>query len=234
MRSRACRPTRGFTIIELLIVMTLIIILASVGMTQYRNSVTRAEEAVLKENLFRMRDAMDQFYADKNKWPADLAELVSEGYIREVPTDPMTKSKDTWQTTQARARSEQSRVSRRHRQRPQRFRSHGLDGTRLLGVELALVSLMNRRARTAHNCRTRSPRVAGLSSIRPKQTDDGLSLSTHSSMFRLYALAVVTVLVVVACDTVPLTSPTGSTISISIDKSVLPLNGQATVTGGGH
>ena len=91
----------GFTIIELLIVMTLIIILASIGMTQYRSAVTRAEEAALKENLFRMRDAMDQFYADKNKWPADLAELVAEGYIREVPTDPFTKSKDTWQTRQA-------------------------------------------------------------------------------------------------------------------------------------
>ena len=91
----------GFTIIELLIVMTLIIILASVGMTQYRNSITRAEEAVLKENLFRMRDAMDQYYADKNKWPADLAELVSAGYIREIPEDSMTKSKDTWQTETA-------------------------------------------------------------------------------------------------------------------------------------
>jgi general secretion pathway protein G len=90
----------GFTIIELLIVMTLIIILASIGMTQYRSSVTRAEEAALKENLFRMRDAMDQFYADKNKWPADLAELVSEGYIRQVPED-ITKSKETWQTSQA-------------------------------------------------------------------------------------------------------------------------------------
>ena len=91
----------GFTMIELLIVMALVVILAAVGMTQYRNAVTRAEEAALKENLFRMRDAMDQFYADKNKWPADLAELVSEGYIREVPVDPMTKSKDTWQTRQA-------------------------------------------------------------------------------------------------------------------------------------
>jgi general secretion pathway protein G len=91
----------GFTMIELLIVMTLVVVLASVGMVQYRNSVIRAEEAALKENLFRMRDAMDQFYADKNKWPADLAELVSEGYIREVPTDPITKSKDTWQTTAA-------------------------------------------------------------------------------------------------------------------------------------
>jgi general secretion pathway protein G len=91
----------GFTMIELLIVMTLVVILASVGMVQYRNSVTRAEEAALKENLFRMRDAMDQFYADKNKWPADLAELVSEGYIREVPTDPFTNSKETWQTSTA-------------------------------------------------------------------------------------------------------------------------------------
>ena len=85
--------------IELLIVMTLIIILASVGMTQYQNSVTRAEEAVLKENLFRMRDAMDQFYADKNKWPTDLAELVSEGLHPRSAEDPITKSKDTWQTT---------------------------------------------------------------------------------------------------------------------------------------
>ena len=89
--------------IELLVVMTLVIILASISMVQYRNSVTRAEEAALKENLFRLRDAMDQFYADKNKWPADLAELVTEGYIREIPTDPITKSKDTWQTRQAEA-----------------------------------------------------------------------------------------------------------------------------------
>ena len=87
--------------IELLIVMTLVIILASVGMTQYRNSITRAKEAALKENLVRMRDAMDQFYADKNKWPADLTELVSAGYIREIPEDSITKSKDTWQTVTA-------------------------------------------------------------------------------------------------------------------------------------
>jgi len=93
--------SRGFTMIEMLVVMTLLVVLASMGMTQYRNSVTRAEEAVLKENLFRMNDAIDQFYADKNKWPSDLAELASEGYIREIPIDPMTKSKDTWTTTQA-------------------------------------------------------------------------------------------------------------------------------------
>jgi len=102
----ASRPHRllragGFTIIELLVVMTLIIILASVGMTQYRNSRTSASEAVLKEDLFRMRDAIDQFYADKGKWPSDLAELVSSGYIREVPKDPITQSADTWQTVPA-------------------------------------------------------------------------------------------------------------------------------------
>ena len=95
------RRSKGFTLIEMMVVTTLIVLLASVGMAQYRNSVTRAEEAVLKENLFRMNDAIDQYYADKNKWPADLAALASEGYLREIPTDPMTKSKDTWTTTQA-------------------------------------------------------------------------------------------------------------------------------------
>lgn len=95
------RQSKGFTIIELLVVMSVIVILAAMSMVQYRNSVRRSQEAVLKENLFRMRDAMDQFYADKNKWPTDLSELVSEGYIREVPTDPITNSKDTWRTETA-------------------------------------------------------------------------------------------------------------------------------------
>ena len=98
MKSKAAR---GFTMIEVLVVMSLIVILATVGMVQYRNSVKRAEEAVLKENLFRMRDAIDQYYADKTKYPQSLQDLVSEGYIREIPTDPMTKSKETWQATPA-------------------------------------------------------------------------------------------------------------------------------------
>ena len=98
---RRLRDTRGFTMIELLIVMTIIIVLAALSMVGYRNSVRRSEEAVLKENLFRMRDAMDQYYADKAKWPSDLSELVSEGYIREIPEDPITHSKDTWRTEQA-------------------------------------------------------------------------------------------------------------------------------------
>ena len=101
MRIKRLTSAAGFTMIEMLIVLTLVVVLASLGMVQYRNSVTRAQEAVLKENLFRMRDAMDQFYADKNKWPGDLSELVSEGYIREIPEDPFTKSKDSWRTEQA-------------------------------------------------------------------------------------------------------------------------------------
>jgi len=95
------RRSDGFTLIEIMVVMTLIVVLAAMGMAQYRNSVKRAEESVLKENLFRMRDAIDQYYADKSKYPSDLSALASEGYMREVPTDPMTQSKDTWTTTQA-------------------------------------------------------------------------------------------------------------------------------------
>ena len=86
----------GFTLIEVLIVVTLVVILASIGMATYTNSVHRAREAVLREDLFRMRDAIDQFYADKNQYPQSLQDLVSEGYLREVPKDPMTDSADTW------------------------------------------------------------------------------------------------------------------------------------------
>jgi general secretion pathway protein G len=92
---------RGFTLIELLIVMTLIITLAGLAAANYSSAVRRSEEAALKTDLFHMRDAMDQYYADKNKWPADLGELVAAGYIRAIPVDPMTKSKDTWVTEMA-------------------------------------------------------------------------------------------------------------------------------------
>jgi general secretion pathway protein G len=91
----------GFTLIEVLIVVTLIVVLSSMGMVQYQNSVRRTREAVLKEDLFRMREAIDQYYADKNAYPSGLPDLVSSGYMREVPEDPMTRSRDTWQTTPA-------------------------------------------------------------------------------------------------------------------------------------
>ena len=92
---------RGFTLIEVLIVITLIAILAAIGMPQYQNSVRRSKEAVLKEDLFRMRDVINQYYADKNKWPQSLQDLVSEGYMRNVPEDPITSSAETWVTVPA-------------------------------------------------------------------------------------------------------------------------------------
>ena len=91
----------GFTLIELLIVITLIMILAGMAVVQYQNSVQRAREAVLQTDLLRVRDAIDQYYADKGRYPASLDALVSERYMREVPTDPMTDRRDTWVTEAA-------------------------------------------------------------------------------------------------------------------------------------
>jgi general secretion pathway protein G len=95
--------TAGFTLIELVVVTALVIVLSTVAMVSYQNSVTRAREAVLKEDLFRLRDAIDQYYADKNKWPGSLEDLVTDGYVREIPKDPMTDSADSWQTVPAEA-----------------------------------------------------------------------------------------------------------------------------------
>jgi general secretion pathway protein G len=97
------RSARGFTLIELLIVITLLIVLAAVGLPTYQNSVQRAREATLKEDLFRMRDAIDQYYADKTKYPQSLQDLVTDGYLREIHKDPITDSRDTWTTVAAEA-----------------------------------------------------------------------------------------------------------------------------------
>ena len=92
---------RGFTLIELLVVISLVMILSSVAMASYNRSVTAAKEAALKSDLFHMRDAIDQYYADKVKYPDSLQALVSEGYLRAIPKDQFTNSTDTWVTTQA-------------------------------------------------------------------------------------------------------------------------------------
>ena len=101
MPSSRHRSGAGFTLIELMIVMSLIVILASIGLTLYTNSVIRAKESVLKEDLFRMRDAIDQYYADKGKYPVTLDSLVSEKYLRSIPLDPFTNSADTWRSIQS-------------------------------------------------------------------------------------------------------------------------------------
>jgi general secretion pathway protein G len=96
---RSSRAQSGFTLIELMIVLTLISILAGIGLAQYRHSITHASEAVLKEDLFRMRDAIDQYYADKGQYPPSLEALVGDGYLRKIPEDPFTRSQSSWQTT---------------------------------------------------------------------------------------------------------------------------------------
>ena len=89
---------RGFTLIELMVVASILMVLAGLGLVQYRNGVTRAREGVLKTDLFNMRDAIDQYYADKGQYPGTLDELTSSGYLRKVPDDPITMSNSTWQT----------------------------------------------------------------------------------------------------------------------------------------
>ena len=87
--------------IELMVVMSIIVILSTMAVVQYRHSVVLAREGVLKDDLFKMRDAIDQYYADKNQYPATLDALVSEGYMRKIPDDPFTKRSDSWITEPA-------------------------------------------------------------------------------------------------------------------------------------
>jgi len=87
----------GFTLIELLIVMVLLVLLASISLAVYGNSVTRGREAALAEDLFQMRKAIDEYYADKGKYPTDLQTLVSDKYLRSIPPDPFTNSAESWQ-----------------------------------------------------------------------------------------------------------------------------------------
>jgi general secretion pathway protein G len=99
--ARARVRQRGFTLIELMVVMSLIVILATIGLVQYRQSISYTKEAVLKDDLNKLRDAIDQYYADKNQYPPALQDLVSGGYLRAIPKDPFTNSDTSWQTVPA-------------------------------------------------------------------------------------------------------------------------------------
>lgn len=94
------QPTRsgrsGFTMIELMIVMTVITILVSVAVPFYQKSILRSKEAVLKNNLFTLRTVIDEYTMDKGKAPQTLQDLVSDGYLRTVPMDPMTGTDQSW------------------------------------------------------------------------------------------------------------------------------------------
>ncbi len=97
---RLGRKSRGFTIIELMVVISIILILVSIAVPIYHQTILRAKEAVLRQDLFAMRQAIDQHTMDKAKAPQSLQDLVQAGYLREIPKDPITNSRDTWQVVQ--------------------------------------------------------------------------------------------------------------------------------------
>jgi len=98
MAPRTRTGKSGFTLIELMIVMAVITILVSIAVPFYQKSIIRSKESVLKNNLFTMRTVIDEFTMDKAKAPQSLQDLVAEGYLRNVPVDPMTGSDQSWKT----------------------------------------------------------------------------------------------------------------------------------------
>ena len=88
--------SRGFTLIELMIVLAIVATLLSIAVPRYYSSIDRSKEAVLKENLYQMRDAIGKYHADKGKYPESLAALAADKYLRKLPLDPITDSDTTW------------------------------------------------------------------------------------------------------------------------------------------
>jgi general secretion pathway protein G len=98
LHQNVSRRRFGFTFVELMIVMAIIAILLAVAIPIYNRSIIRAKESVLKNNLFSLRTVIDEYTYDKQKAPQSLNDLVSDGYLRQVPIDPMTGTSDSWRT----------------------------------------------------------------------------------------------------------------------------------------
>jgi len=96
MVNRKRTSQSGFTLIEMIIVVTIVGLLAGIALVNVRHAQRKAAENILKANLTNMRKAIDDFYADKQRYPSALQELVDEKYMRRIPADPITKSPDTW------------------------------------------------------------------------------------------------------------------------------------------
>ena len=94
------RRERGFTLIELMIVISMILSLVSISIPAYNQSILRAKESVLRQDLFELRSLISQYTLDKQKAPQALDDLVQAGYIKQIPTDPMTGSNSTWTVDQ--------------------------------------------------------------------------------------------------------------------------------------
>lgn len=97
MHKHSARRPNGFTLLEMMAVVTIVGILATLALPSYTHSVLKAREAALKQGLFVLRDVIDQYRADHGKYPQALADLTSTGYLRMLPVDPLTKSSTTWQ-----------------------------------------------------------------------------------------------------------------------------------------
>jgi general secretion pathway protein G len=93
-----CRGKQGFTIIELMIVISIMIILIGIAVPLYQRSIIRARESVLREDLYTLRNAIDQYTLDKQRAPQTLSDVAQAGYIKSIPKDPFTNSSDTWTT----------------------------------------------------------------------------------------------------------------------------------------
>lgn len=91
------KDRRGFTLVEIMVVVAIIVTILSIAVPFYTTAMVRAKESVLQSNLFTMRSVIDQYTYDKEEPPQSLDELVTEGYLREIPLDPFTESRDTWQ-----------------------------------------------------------------------------------------------------------------------------------------
>lgn len=91
------RAKRGFTLVELMVVMAIIALLLSLALPRYFNHLETSRETILKQDLAVMRDAIDKYHGDRGRYPDSLDELVSERYLRALPVDPITERADTWQ-----------------------------------------------------------------------------------------------------------------------------------------
>jgi general secretion pathway protein G len=100
MATSRTNRSRGFTLIEMLIVISLVMILVAIAVPNYQRSIMRAKESVLKQDLFQLRSLISQYTLDKQKAPQSLDDLITAGYLKQIPLDPMTNARDTWTVDQ--------------------------------------------------------------------------------------------------------------------------------------